>query len=218
MKKKIIALIICLCMCFSTFAGCSLLTNNTAYSDNSVIAKIGNVNITYSELLEKYNTYSQYFAYYDEDVVMKVIYDELYLSKIQELEAEKVVVLTQEDEDEIWEDVFEAVISEIDGYEKTYIENAGKTVPERLSSNSEETTTKKYEEYEFKLTTPITYDEVAGAAQSDVDAKIVELKNKIYDGVGEFLSYRTKAYDKYVATLMYNYKLDGTTLNSAGAL
>ena len=78
MKKKIICLILCLCLSFSFFSGCSLVTIAPKYSDDTVIAKIYDKEITYADLEAKYDMYSQYFAYYDEDVVMKIIYDELY--------------------------------------------------------------------------------------------------------------------------------------------
>ena len=97
MKKKLFALCLCLCMVLSCFCGCSLLTKQPTYTSDTVIATIAGENITYADLLSKYNNYSKYFAYYDEDVVMKIIYEELYLGVVQEIQAKNTVVLEDKD-------------------------------------------------------------------------------------------------------------------------
>lgn len=218
MKKKIVCLILCLCLSFSCLVGCSLVTVAPKYTDDTVIAKIYGKEITYGDLEEKYDMYSQYFAYYDEDVVMKIIYDELYLGIIEEIEAEKIIKITAEDQTEILDDIMEDVVKTINGYEKTFIENAGKDVPERLNTE-EETNTTKYEAYEFELVVKKDVaSEVAGGS-IDFNAKLTELKNKIFDGVeDEFMSYRTRAYEKYVSALMKTSKLAGNTVSADAAL
>jgi len=218
LKKKIVCLILCLCLSFSCLVGCSLVTVAPKYTDDTVIAKIYGKEITYGDLEEKYDMYSQYFAYYDEDVVMKIIYDELYLGIIEEIEAEKIIKITAEDQTEILDDIMEDVVKTINGYEKTFIENAGKDVPERLNTE-EETNTTKYEAYEFELVVKKDVaSEVAGGS-IDFNAKLTELKNKIFDGVeDEFMSYRTRAYEKYVSALMKTSKLAGNTVSADAAL
>ena len=218
MKKKIICLILCFCLTFSLLSGCSLVTVAPKYNDSTVIAKIYNKEITYGDLEEKYDMYSQYFAYYDEDVVMKIIYDELYLGVIEEIEAEKIIKITQDDQDEILEDVMGDIVSVIDGYEKTFISNAGKDTPDRLTS-TEETTNTKYEAYEFEPVVKIDIESEVNGGVIDFNAKLIELKDKIFDGVeDEFMVYRTRAYEKYVSSLMKTSKLNGTTVNADTAL
>ena len=218
MKKKIICLILCLCLSFSCLVGCSLVTISPKFSDDTVIARIYGKEITYADLEEKYDMYSQYFAYYDEDVVMKIIYDELYLGVIEEIEAEKIIKITADDQTEILDDIMEDLVKVIDGYEKTFIENAGKDVPERLNTTSETTAT-KYEAYDFELVVKKDVaGEVAGGA-IDFDAKLTELKNKIFDGVeDEYMVYRSRAYEKYVSSLMKTSKLNGNTVTADAAL
>ena len=218
MKKKIICLILCLCLSFSCLVGCSLVTVSPKYTDETVIAKVYDRNVTYADLEEKYHTYSQYFAYYDEDVVMKIIYDELYLGIIEEIEAEKIIKITADDQTEIWDDILDDVVEIINGYEKTFIENAGKTAPDRLSS-TEESSNSKYEAYEFELVTKIDIESEVNGGAIDYNEKLTALKDKVFDGIeDEFMQYRTSAYEKYASDLMLSSMLNGKTVNSDNAV
>ena len=217
MKKKLFALILCICMCFTVFAGCSLMKTTSSLSSDTVIAKIYDKEITYADLQEKYQTYSQYFAYYDEEVVMKIIYEEMYLNAIQEIEAEKVVVLYDEDMTEIFDDLYHTFIHTVNAYEQTFIENAGLTIPSRLEEEEEDPV--KFEEYVFEPAEPITFDASKKAQEPNFNEKLTELKNKVFEGIEEnYKEFRTKAWNKLVADLMYSYKLDGKTFTADQAV
>lgn len=211
MKKKLFALCLCLCMVLSCFCGCSLLTKQPTYTSDTVIATIAGENITYADLLSKYNTYSQYFAYYDEDVVMKIIYEELYLGVVQEIQAKNTVVLEDKDYEEIKKSVYDAFISTIDSYEKALIESDDKELPDRLDSSSSEDN-KTYSEYEFEPVEVIDFSTLTAGTAPTVDQMYIEFLDKVYEDVEEdYKIYRTKAYDKLVAALLRSAKLNGKT-------
>ena len=211
MKKKLFALCLCLCMVLNCFCGCSLLTKQPTYTSDTVIATIAGENITYADLLSKYNTYSQYFAYYDEDVVMKMIYEELYLGVVQEIQAKNTVVLEDKDYEEIKKSVYDAFISTIDSYEKALIESDDKELPDRLDSSSSEDN-KTYSEYEFEPVEVIDFSTLTAGTAPTVDQMYIEFLDKVYDDVEEdYKIYRTQAYDKLVATLLRSAKLNGKT-------
>ncbi len=211
MKRKFFAIILFCCMCLSIFSGCSLLSTKSDLTSDTVIAKIYDKEITYADLEKQYQTYSQYFAYYDQDIVMKIIYEEMYLNAIQEIEAEKVVVLSEDDMTEIFEDAFHEVLHLINSYEQTFIENDGKTAPSRITEHSDsEEDSKVYEDYVFEPAEPLSFDDVTPAAEPDFNQKLIELKDEMFKDVEtEFMAYRTKAWNKFVSDLVYSYKLEG---------
>ena len=193
------------------------MKTTSSLSSDTVIAKIYDKEITYADLQEKYQTYSQYFAYYDEEVVMKIIYEEMYLNAIQEIEAEKVVVLYDEDMTEIFDDLYHTFIHTVNAYEQTFIENAGLTIPSRLEEEEEDPV--KFEDYVFEPAEPITFDASKKAQEPIFNEKLTELKNKVFEGVEEnYKEFRTKAWNKLVADLMYSYKLDGKTFTADQAV
>ena len=193
------------------------MKTTSSLSSDTVIAKIYDKEITYADLQEKYQTYSQYFAYYDEEVVMKIIYEEMYLNAIQEIEAEKVVVLYDEDMTEIFDDLYHTFIHTVNAYEQTFIENAGLTIPSRLEEEEEDPV--KFEEYVFEPAEPITFDASKKAQEPNFNEKLTELKNKVFEGIEEnYKEFRTKAWNKLVADLMYSYKLDGKTFTADQAV
>ncbi len=193
------------------------MKTTSSLSSDTVIAKIYDKEITYADLQEKYQTYSQYFAYYDEEVVMKIIYEEMYLNAIQEIEAEKVVVLYDEDMTEIFDDLYHTFIHTVNAYEQTFIENAGLTIPSRLEEEEEDPV--KFEDYVFEPAEPITFDASKKAQEPNFNEKLTELKNKVFEGVEEnYKEFRTKAWNKLVADLMYSYKLDGKTFTADQAV
>lgn len=211
LKKKLFALCLCLCMVLSCFCGCSLLTKQPTYTSDTVIATIAGENITYADLLSKYNNYSKYFAYYDEDVVMKIIYEELYLGVVQEIQAKNTVVLEDKDYEEIKKSVYDAFISTIDSYEKALIESDDKELPDRLSDNKSEDN-KTYSEYVFEPVEVIDFSTLTAGTAPTVDQMYLEFLDKVYDGVeNKFEGYRTQAYNKLVAALLRSAKLDGKT-------
>ncbi|MCR5553184.1 MAG: YgdI/YgdR family lipoprotein [bacterium] len=219
MKKRFFAIIVCICMVLGFLSGCSLFNVAAAINDQTVIATVYGKEITFKDLKGMYDSYSNYFAYYDEDVVMDVIYDELYLGAIQEVKGKEVVVLSQDDVDELVDKVIDEIITKIDGYEKTYINAAKADIPERLNATTSETSNNVYEAYEFEPVTPVTFDSVVAAQAVDYSNVLTKLKDKVFDGVeNDYMKYRTNAYNKFVGDLVYDYKMSGETLSQDDAV
>lgn len=117
MKKKFIAIILVVFMCI-TFSGCSLVSlNATRYSDE-VVCKVGDETITRNEISSLFNTYYSYYSQYqqnvDTDTILDLVYNQLINQKVMLNEAKKIILLSNEDKNEIWQDVFDSIDDSID--------------------------------------------------------------------------------------------------------
>ena len=94
-KTKILAIVLCVCMCLSVLTGCSLVVKNTKKDNAKVALKVGNTVITKEELIEDYNRFyqqnSSYFMYYDTDKIMQIFYESVVANKIVLIEAQKLI-------------------------------------------------------------------------------------------------------------------------------
>ncbi|MBQ7466721.1 MAG: hypothetical protein IJS74_01460 [Clostridia bacterium] len=231
LKTKIVAILICICMCFSVLTGCSLFVKNTEKDNAKIALKIGDTVITKEELIEDYNRFYQqnstYFMYYDTDTIMEIFYNSVIENKIIMIEAQKLVddgtlVITDKDVQGVWDKVFDFVYGQVDSNEKAIYELAGKEeneYPERLKE--EETSDEKaykYEAYEFEAVEVKTETDSAYDPDNfDTDAEIVELKNyllkyntskdeeekTLVDIAEDELAVRNQAINEYIADLQF---------------
>lgn len=225
LKKKLIALVLSLCLLFSVFTGCSLIKKDPVYADDTVIATLYGQNITYSDLKAKYQKYSQYFAVgLSEDVVMRFIYDELYLEALEKANANDIIVLTNSEVKEVLKDLYHEYVHLANTKEEALLNHYGKEIPERISEHSDSdtsssTTNPVYEEYIFEPATPIDYSGVDDAGDINIRSKVDYLRNEVYEDVTEEeKEIRDEAWDMVLADLVYSYKMSGTTLTKEEAL
>ena len=231
-KLKLLSLALCLCVCLSFFTGCGLFTK--AKGDNSAVAlKIAGKEITKKDLIDSYYSFYQqnqyYFMYYDETTIMKVFYDAIIAREVVLAEANKLLTdgklkFSEEDMEDIWNDVFDYVYSQIDTKEKgllLLIDEDEEKLPERLQSEDEDKETPyKYEPYKFEELVKINYADVTSAPEISINDKINELKDGVYtynasedeeereikEIPEEERAVRLEAYEKYLSDLILSAK------------
>ncbi len=169
MKKKIISLVFGIFMSiFSlvSFAGCSLVSSNTDVENNKIVLKVGEKELSKSDIINSFYTYyqnnSSYFSYYDEEQIEESFYTWAIIKEvINQKSAEAMydadtnptgfIVYTQENEDDIWEKVYKYVYDQVSAYEKNIYKSAGyeeANYPVWLKADEEETASSKFEAYE----------------------------------------------------------------------
>ena len=117
MKKKIIAIILVLFSVFS-FSGCSLMSLNASRYTDEVLARVGDETITRNEVstlyTTYYNAYSAYSSSIDNETILNTVWSQLINQKIVLNEARKKILLSNEDKNEIWQEVFDSIDDEIE--------------------------------------------------------------------------------------------------------
>lgn len=117
LKKKIIAIILVLFSVFS-FSGCSLMSLNASRYTDEVLARVGDETITRNEVstlyTTYYNAYSAYSSSIDNETIMNTVWSQLINQKIVLNEARKKILLSNEDKNEIWQEVFDSIDDEIE--------------------------------------------------------------------------------------------------------
>jgi len=235
-RLKLLSLMLCVCVCLSFFTGCSLFTSKK--NDNSATAlKIAGKEITKQELIDAYYSFYQsnqyYFMYYDEETIMKVFYDAIVSREIVLFEAEKllkdgIIKFSQEDIDDVCNDVYDFVYGKIDEKEKSLLllkDSDEKNLPKRLQTedDKDKETPYKYEPYECEELVKIDYSKVESAPKVLVDDLIIKLKNGIYTYnaateederdmqpiVDGEKAVRLQAYEMYLSDLMLSAKIGG---------
>jgi len=159
LKKRLFTLILIL-LTGVMFAGCSLTSiNATRYSDE-VMVKVGDETVTRRELSSLFNSYyNQYGSSTDSDTIFDVALSQLINQKVLINEAKKVVLLSNEDKNAIWQQVFDAINQEIDSImlEEGYIDD--------IEDDEEETTGYGYVRTEQ---TQVSYDKDTFDYKTDV--------------------------------------------------
>ena len=188
MKKKILSLILCLCMCFSLFTGCSLYYTDESYKDDDIVMTVGNTNITREELVSQYNNfysqYYQYFMYYDNDTMKQLFYSAVesravVLEKANELLSDNTIKFYTEDWEDIWNDIYDFINAQLDAKEKAILLQSGvkeKELPKRLQDVDNSKKSYVYKPYEQDTLVKPDYTAEADAELSFND-KYAELKN-----------------------------------------
>ena len=244
-KIKICAFFICICMCISVLTGCSLFVKNTEIDNAKTAIKVGDTVITKEDLIEDYrrfyNQNSSYFMYYDDETIMNVFYDSVVSNKIILIEAQKFVddgtlVITDEDIQEVWDNVFDYIYHQVDDEEEVVLSLKGveeDDYPQRLKTDTSSTEKAyKYEAYTFEpVSVKIATGESYNKDNYKIDDEIVKLneyilqyndsddeenKNMI-DIPEEELAIRIQAYNKYISELQLSAKA-GKKDHSASAV
>ena len=169
MKKKIISLVFGIFMSiFSlvSFAGCSLISSNTDAENKKTVLKVGDKELSKSDIITSFYTYyqnnSSYFSYYDEETIEESFYTWAIIKEvINQKSAEAMydadtnptgfIVYTQENEDDIWEKVYDYVYEQVSSYEKNIYKSAGyeeANYPVWLKTDEEDASATKFEAYE----------------------------------------------------------------------
>lgn len=137
MKKRILtilAMILCVCFCF---AGCGLFPENKNNKNNQIVIEAGNVTITREEFVKGYNSY--YNTFYNQyrdsekalDALAKyLVSKELYLEDANKLLEEGKIVLSNTEQNYLWQQTLEAMLKNIESFEEK--------VKDSLTDSSEE--------------------------------------------------------------------------------
>lgn len=185
MKKRIFSILLGICLVFSglmSFSGCSIYTKDNEKTNASVVMKIGDTEVTKSDLYSAFYTYYQnnstYFAYYSEELieesfytwfVVKTLVSELSYKALYDetTNPNGYIYYTHEDADEVWDYVEDYFYSQVSSYEKTFYDDEN-DYPEWLQDDEEdEEETTKFESYERA-----TKDIELKNRKSDVDKKL----------------------------------------------
>lgn len=213
MKKKIISLVFGIFMSiFSlvSFAGCSLVSSNTDVENNKTVLKVGEKELSKKDIINSFYTYyqnnSSYFSYYDEETIEESFYTWAIIKEvINQKSAEAMydadtnpngfIVYTQENEDEIWEQVYDYIYEQVSAYEKNIYKSAGyeeANYPVWLKTDEEETSATKFEAYEKIEREGVCLDKtqaVKKSTEEQIRARIVaaatNLKTYIFEHIVE---------------------------------
>lgn len=176
-----------------SFSGCSVYTKDNEKTNASVVMKIGDTDVTKSDLYSAFYTYYQnnstYFAYYSEDLieesfytwfVVKTLVSELSYKALYDetTNPNGYIYYTHEDADEVWDYVEDYFYSQVSSYEKTFYDDEN-DYPEWLQDEDEdEDETTKFESYE-KATKDIELKD----RKSDVDKKLSD--KDVYEKIAD---------------------------------
>lgn len=242
-KTKIFSIVICLCLCLSLFSGCSLISKKDTVNTDEVALTIGNTKVTKKELVSAYYSfYNQNYYYFmsaGESTILKVFYEsviarEIVLEKANQMIADGELTFSQEDVDEIWNDVYLYVYNQIDTKEKNLLlekDSDKEKLPERLQEPEEEEKKEeafKYSDFEYKFE-PIVPVDYSGTSNIDVKAnfeqRMADFETNLYkvnttedeeeepvwseDIAESEKADRQKAYQMYLADLILSAKANG---------
>ena len=152
MKKKILYTItLAFVMFFNVFAGCSFIQTNTSKYYNTVVAKVGDVEITKYELLSNYNNYGYDYVEnsgYTVEEAVNTVLDQIINREVLNMYITEnyqdlfgVSELQKYEISEIWRNVFDGVNKEVLNYLNAIRKNQGL---EELSSDDFTTEDVKY--------------------------------------------------------------------------
>lgn len=198
MKKRILSIFLTLAVLVSSlfaFTGCNLYHDNNKRLNSEVVAKVGDEEITRSDITTWFNYYyyscNMYYQYSAEDVY-KLSLNNLVKFKIiiNEAKHNKDITITISDQNKIWEQVFDYIDDSVDTYEKEIKKRYG------IKTDDEET---KDDEEDPIVYAPYKRSEIKYAI--DYDQNDTVLKNVYNAPKAEDNYYRYLAYQKYVAEI-----------------
>lgn len=241
-KLKFFAIILSICLIFPIFAGCSLWVPNSDVDKNKTALVIGEETITKEELSSLYYSFYRQnqnaFYYYTEEQIADIFYRSIIANRVAMQDAKKLIkegtlIISDEDYEKAWKDVYDSIYSQVDSNEKSILKAAGvkdEDLPERLKDEeSNDEKAYKYEKYEFE---PIEWKLETGeqATAPSVDSKINGLEGYIFsyrtskedaeeetreDIASNEVKNRRTAYNTYISNLMISAK--GNKKNSSAA-
>lgn len=197
MKKKILSIIaLCLCVCFM-FAGCNLVSQNNSANLKSTAIDVNGVAITRQDILNAYDTYfDSYYNSYKEEAFDKLIADliteKLILNEANKLVESGEIKLTNTEKNYLYAQTFDAVLSNLEGFEEQAREILG--LPE-VEEDEEDADAKKYIYTEYVPYASVVKNETTGKYEIKLEAK--NLIAKVVDGETEYEYVTNEEYKTY---------------------
>lgn len=169
MKKKLFSLVCGMFMAlFSVFslASCSLVSTDTEKENKAVVLKMGDVELSRSDIINSFYTYyqnnSSYFSYYDEATIEESFYTWAIIKEVinqkssetlydAETNPNGFIVYTQENEDNVWKNTYDYIYSQVSAYEQNVYSSAGyaeENYPVWISGEDAEEEATSFEAYE----------------------------------------------------------------------
>lgn len=213
MKKKLIALVLGVFMTLfsvTSLTGCSLVSSNTEAEYKKTVLKVGDTSLSKSDVISSFYTYyqnnSSYFSYYDEETIEESFYTWAIIKEVINQKSATAlynpttnptgfIVYTQENEDDVWKNVYDYIYSQVSSYEKKIYESAGyeeENYPAWLQDDDDEETSTKFEAYEKIEREGVCLDKTQYAPKSTdeeiktrIDAEATNLKRYLLEHVVE---------------------------------
>ena len=207
MKKKIMSLVMGICMVFVgmfSLSGCSVVRNNDALKNQETSIKVGNTTLSRADLINAFYTYYQnnntYFAYYDEQTIEDSFYSYAIIKEIIEQKSfdylynaetnpNGKLIYTEEDEKEVIKNTYNYVLSQILTKEKAIYSLAGyeeADYPIWLRTEEEKKEDTFFEEYKSvkpQVEHRDTSDAWPKSTEEQIKDKVEELETFIFEYV-----------------------------------
>lgn len=235
-----------------SLTSCSLVKKDDTDKNNEVVLKIGQTSLTRSDIVNAFYTYyqnnSSYFAYYEESVIEESFYQwAIVRQMLSDLSVNALydaqdnpsgyIYYTQEDADEVWEDVLSYIYSQVSEYEKNIYALNGydeANYPVWIRDEDEEESDEVFAPYERPEitigTNRVTEDNpvVTKLTKEQVVSKISELNQYLFeyvestdeegnetrvsiDETNYISGARNQGYANYIAALISSAKANGTS-------
>lgn len=229
-----------------SFTGCGIVRTDNTLKNSKVSVTIGNKDLTRTDIVNAFYTYYQsngnYFSNYDEQTIVDSFYSWVIIREIVKQKSNEAlydpetnpngyIIYSQEEEDEVWEETFDYIYSQVTSYEKSLYELDNITEDDRpiwLREAEKEEEKKLFEAYKSakpEATKKTKEDSVAKSTDDQKKAKLEALKTYLFeykvnpndedDKTREKMNasdsaYRNKAYAKYINGLQNSAKASET--------
>ena len=207
MKKKILSMFMSLCVCVCTLfslVGCSVVSVDTTKQNKKEVMRVGNTNMTKSDIINSFYTYYQnnnsYFANYDQ----KTIEDSFYTwSTIKQIVKEKsaialydaetnpngYIIYSEKDDKDVMDSALEYIYSQVSSYEIAIYELnkvEEDDYPKWIKEAEDEEETSGFEIYESakpEVEIKTKNDAVKKQTDEQVKEKLDDLKKYLFEYV-----------------------------------
>lgn len=198
MKKKLISLVFGLFMAvFSVFSlsSCSLVTTNNKIENNKTVLKIGDVELTKSDVVNSFYTYYQnnnsYFSYYDNETIEESFYTWAIIKEVinqksatalydADTNPNGFIVYTQENEDNVWKNVYNYIYNQVNSYEKNIYKSEGyaeDNYPAWLKTTEAEAEATTFEAYVSTMPDGVSLDKSEAVKKSTNEQILNRISN-----------------------------------------
>ena len=231
LKKKFLSFILCICIAVSSMfslIGCSVVKENTQKINSSAVLKVGDKVITQNDIVTSFSSFYsnnvQLLSQASEATIMNSFYNWIIAREIEKPKAEAAleegkIVYSQEDEDDVWEDVFESFYYQVGVFEKKYYEKED-DYPDWLREETEKTEKISFSEYKSVVPSLSDLEEKTSVEKIDLEeiknTKIQSLKDYLFqfksgedereEIVEPYIENRRKAYADFISYLSINAK------------
>lgn len=161
MKKKILSLVLCLCVCLGSlfsFAGCSLVKDNNTNANETIVLSVNGTNYNKSDIISSFYSflYQNYALIYngtsssviEEKFYNSFIKDKIVMENAQKALEDGTIKYCEEDEEKVWQSVEDYFRSQIDSYEKDLYDNDEDKYPVWLQTEDSSEDDEFYSPYE----------------------------------------------------------------------